>query len=265
MRRAALVVLAACHPASDHKLPSAAITPQVLARVAPTACGIDIAFDGNKAPDIRYRYTYDSFGRLARAVGTYTSGTTETVEYTWDNLDHLMHQVQTGESHAETTASYDTLGDLVLYTTTQTAPHYADARTYTFADFTDAGQPATERLSVLDAPDTTYHFEYDAANRIARAVSDTGSITTYAYDDAESRTITVDTDGGASHGVLSYDDDNRQLAETWGGSEEISSETRYDWAADRLLTVTYSYGTQDAPRELRVFEVDTLRYDCASR
>ena len=269
MRWLALALfVAACHPAGDHKLPGASRTPRMLARTSSPACGIDIALDGNVSPEIRYRYTYDSLGRLVRASGTYSSGAADTVDYTWDNLDNLTRRVQTRAwdgTHSETASSYDTLGDLVLYTNTQTAPHYSDAVTYTFSEFDESGQPAIEHMTLASDGEHAYRFEYDAANRMSRAIEDTGSTTTYTYDDAESRTITIDTDHGAYHGVLSYDDDNHQLAEAWTGTQTIDTETRYDWSADRLLTITYRSGSQDAPRDLRVYEVDTLRYDCASR
>ena len=82
------------------------------------------------------------------------------------------------------------------------------------------------------------------------------SVTTYSYDD-DTRTLVVDTDDGAYHGEIDYDDDARELSETWGGSAAGAdhSRTTYRYAGAQLLAVSYEVG---AP--LAVVEVDTLRY-----
>ena len=85
------------------------------------------------------------------------------------------------------------------------------------------------------------------------------STSTYTYDDAESRTITIDTDGGKFHGVIVYDDLDNEISEDWGGSDPNAefSERLYEYSGDRMLSATFKQG-----KPLAVVETDTLRYDC---
>lgn len=254
-------VLAACSAPAPRKLPGASITPHLeLARVS--ACGVDVALDGHASPDVRYVYTYDPLGRLARATGTWTSGDSDRLDYTWDHLDHLVQLLDTAGSapaQVEIAADYDTLGDLVDYAWNTT--------TYRYSGFAEDGQPTREVIAQPGAADAVYDLGYDASGRIVQASQEGGPTTLYTYDDAATRTVTIDTDHGASLGIIVYDDADRELSESWDGSDPsvIASETRYAWDGDRLLSTTYRSGSYASPHELRTVEVDTLRYDCRSR
>jgi len=258
----AVLALAACTRPSSRALPGASYTPHLRASVATRACGEDVAYDGHSSPDETYSYSYDDFGRLAGAIGSYPyGGDDETTAYAYDNLDHETHMLDTlpsGGGTIEIVADYDTLGDLVDYTYATTIPNSVDTQRYTMSQFTATGQPTIEVISDTSAPDAHYTLAYDAASRIVLAVRDGTSSTTYSYDD-DGRTVTIDTDSGAFTGTIIYDDDNHELSETWGGSDPsaIASQTTYDYDGGQLLDVTYESGTP-----LAVIEVDTLRY-CA--
>ena len=104
-------------------------------------------------PDIRYRYTYDALGRLAHATGTYASGPDDAIDYAYDNLDHVTQTLQTrawDNARVEVAAEYDTLGDLLDYTWTETAPGYTDTLRYDCSMARTGGKgrfvrPATRR------------------------------------------------------------------------------------------------------------------------
>jgi hypothetical protein len=246
-----LVLLAACGTPPEHKLPGASITPQLAARPPAAACGTDIRFSEGGRVELTYRYTYDDFGRLARARGAYTEGGDETIEYAWDNLDHMVHVLQTRSDggRGEVTARYSTLGDMLEYTLLQ-------GRRYTYGGFTEAGQPTRETVD-----NVAYRLEYDGG-RIARVVPEAGGAPTiYTYDD-DARTLVVDTDNGAYRGVVVYDERDHEVSETWDGTEAYASEQLYEWAGDRLLTATYREGSELAPHSLTTAQVETYRYDC---
>lgn len=268
MRAAVLAVLVACGAPPPHKLPAPPLTPHLATRQAPNACGDDVAVNASGVPAIRYSYAYDAAGRLSRATGAYgAGGTDDTIDYTYDNLDHLARVLETrgwGDARVETAAAYDTLGDLVDYTWDETAPDHHDSLRYVYSSFTDAGQPTRETISQLGQPDVGYALDYDASNRIAHVVQDGGPTTTYTYDDEQTRTITVDTGNGGFHGVLVYDDQDHEQSESWDGTDPsaIAREDRYDWTGRRLLGVTYRSGSPAAPHALAIVEIDTLRYDC---
>ena len=63
----------------------------------------------------------------------------------------------------------------------------------------------------------------------------------------------IDSEGGAYRGVVVYDEQNRELSETWTG-EGVAREDEYDYDGDRLLTSTH--------RESGATQVDTYRYGC---
>jgi hypothetical protein len=271
MRVLVLVVLAACSPAPVQRVPGGSLTPHLGARLsarardAAQACGYDVALDGHAAPDIRYRYALDALGRVAHVTGTYATGPDDSIDYAYDHLDHMTHMIETrtyGGQRVEVTQRYDTLGDMTSYALSQ---GLLDQRTYTYSAFTDSGQPTREVIAILHQPDISYELDYDASDRITRAAAD-GEVTTYTYDD-DGRTMTLDTNNGAYHGVVIYDDHNDELSESWDGTDPsvIASQNTYDWDGDRLLSITYRSGTQDFPHDLQTFEVDTLRYECATR
>jgi YD repeat-containing protein len=257
MRRL-LVLLAACGSPADHKLPGASMMPQATQHAAaPPACEDDVAISGHTTPDVRYLYSYDALGRLSHVTGTYAAGSTgETLDYAYDNLGHMTHllDVLGAITLQEVTGNYDTLGDLVDYTYAQKT----QTQHYAMSSFTDAGQPTRQVMSLTGQPDIGYQLDYDRDNRLALAVQDNGPTTTYTYDD-DGRTLAIDTGSGAFHGDIVYDEQNRELSETWGGTDPNApaSEIDYVYAEDRMLSATYRQG-----KPLAVVEVDTLRYDC---
>jgi YD repeat-containing protein len=264
-----LAALAACSSQASPKLPGGSITPHLDGNPANAACGDDVAYDGDSTPDIRYRYAYDSLGRLSHETGTYAAGSDDSIDYTWDHLDHMTHMVQTRgwyDTAYEIVADYDVLGDLVDYSWHQSALDYDEQMAYAYSDFDGSGNPARELVSQTGQPDTGYSLDYDALGRVAHVVQDGGSTTTYTYDDAATRTLTIDTGDGAFHGVIVYDDQNREQSEAWGGTDPtaIASTTQYDWNDGQLLGATFQQGSDNSPASLATIEVDTLVYGCAN-
>ena len=186
-----------------------------------------------------------------------TSSTTR-----YDHLDHLTHSLETRGAdydRAEETEDYDTLGDLVAYTLDQSGPGYDSTTKYLYRDLSASGQPATEIVSFTGSPDSTYQLAYDATDRIV-ARRDRGRFD----DDVHLRRRrleigTIDTDHGAFVGVVTYDDQSRELSEVWGGSDPQAQQqqTTYVWNGDRLGSVTFMQGTP-----LATVEVETPRYRC---
>jgi YD repeat-containing protein len=256
--------LVACSPTPARKLPGATVVPK-LGRTerAAEACGFDIAFNGSPTPTVRYSNTYDELGRVIRAAGRYANfGPDDIIDYTYDHLDHLTHSLETrgaGYDRAEETEDYDTLGDLVAYTLEQSGPGYTTTTGYLYRDLSASGQPATELVSFSGSPDERYQLAYDATDRIVAAVLEGRSTTTYTYDDDDTRSIMIDTDHGAFVGVITYDDQSRELSETWGGSDPQAQaqQTTYTWSGERLSSVTFMQGTP-----LATVEVETPRYRC---
>jgi len=261
---AVALVLAACSPAPQRKLPGVTIVPK-LGRTerAAEACGFDIAFDASAAVSVRYTNMYDELGRVIRVAGRYADlGPDDIIDYSYDHLDHLTHSLETrgaGYDRAEETEDYDTLGDLVAYTLEQTGPGYSATTKYIYRDFSASGRPATEIVGYTGSPDAIYQLAYDANDRLLAAVLEGGSTTTYTYDDDATRSVTIDTDHGAFTGVVLYDDQSRELEETWGGSDPQAQhqQTTYAWAGDRLSSITFMQGTP-----LATVEVETPRYRC---
>ena len=259
-----LAALVACSPTPARKLPGATIVPK-LGRTerAAEACGFDVSFNGSPTVTVRYTYMYDELGRVIRVAGRYEDlGPDDIIDYTYDHLDHLTHSLETrgaGYDRAEETEDYDTLGDLVAYTLEQSGPGYDTTQRYLYRDLTPSGQPSTELISVTDEPDASYQLAYDATDRIIAAVLEGGSTTTYTYDDDDTRSVTIDTDHGAFVGVVTYDDQSRELSETWGGSDPQAQQqqTTYVWSDDRLSSITFMQGTP-----LVTVEVETPRYRC---
>ncbi len=267
MRRALLVAVAACGTPADHKLPGASITPHLEAVVTSAACGDDVSYDGDSATDISYTYDYDTLGRLVHATGVYAAGPDDSIDYSYDYLDHATHTIETrawGNMRIEVSSDYDTLGDLIEYT--WAGGGYNDNYHYVFSAFNDAGAPTRELISQFGQPPVSDQLDYDPSGRIMVIVQNDGSTTTYTYDDSDTRTITIDTDNGAFHGVIVYDDQDHELSESWDGTDPglIAEDSRYEWSGNRLLTETYRSGSTGAPHQLTTFELDTLRYDCPS-
>jgi YD repeat-containing protein len=260
MRRARAlgVALGACTPPASRALPGVSLTPRPEHAVAARACGDDVAFDGDAAPDVRYSFSYDELGRLVGEIGVYSAGgSDETIALSYDNLDH---ETSAADSYpggtTEIAYDYDTLGDLVDYTNATASQVENDTQRYVMSNFTPTGQPLDEVVTVTGEPDAHYVLTYDASARLVLAVRDGASVTTYTYDD-DGRTVSIDTDRGAFTGTIIYDDDDNELSETWGGSDPsaLASQTSYTYDGDRLIGITYERGTP-----LAVIETDTLFY-----
>lgn len=265
--------LMACSPPPEKKLPGmsfsearTATAPTVRSGDAP-ACGLDVSYEGHAVPDIEYAYRYDALGRLAHASGTFAhGGAKDVIDYAYDHLGHMTHMVETraggGAARLEITQSYDTLGDLVAYDYAAVGLQVDDTYRYTYDSFTESGQPAHQVANYPNVPAFGFVLDYDDADRLVHVTGDDGENTTYTYDDTEARRITIDTNAGAFHGEVVYDDGDRELYETWGGTDANArkSETQYSYDGDRLTSVTYH---QTAPEEGS--ETDTLLYRCDSR
>jgi YD repeat-containing protein len=263
------ITLAACTSGSERQLPTAAFTPHLDSQQAPVACGEDVAFYGNPSPDLRYLFTYDTAGRLTNATGAWANnGPTDTIDYMWsgDNLTHMLGVSGWDNSENEITAHYDASDSLLDYTWSYSDATYSDAWTYTYSSFIGVNQPT--QLAITTASDPTvwsYQLAYDASNRLVQATPSSGPATTWTYDDAAG-TITSDTGNGAWQDVLTFDADYRILSATWGGTDPsvIDGEQVYAWTGDQLDTVTYRSGSEQAPHQLDLVQVDTLRYDCSA-
>jgi YD repeat-containing protein len=269
MKAAFVLAIAACGSQTSPNLPGGSITPHLDGNPANAACGDDVAYDGDPTPDVRYRYAYDALGRLSHETGTYAAGSDDSIDYTWDHLDHMTHMLQTRgwyDTRYEIVEDYDVLGDLVDYTWHETATGYDEEMAYVYSQFDGNGNPTREVASQTGEPDIGYSLDYDSLGRVAHVVQDGGSTTTYTYDDAATRTVTIDTGDGAFHGVIVYDDQNREQSEAWGGTDPtaIATTTQYDWSGGQLLGATFQQGSDNSPASLATIEVDTLVYGCAN-
>ena len=100
----ALLAAAACSPAPVQRLPGGSLTPRAQTRMAASACGYDVALDTGAPPVVRYRYALDALGRVAHITGSYTTGPDESIDYSYDHLDHMTHMLDTrtvGSVHVE--------------------------------------------------------------------------------------------------------------------------------------------------------------------
>src|SRR5262249_16711211 len=110
-----------------------------------------------------------------------------------------------------------------------------------------------------------YNLVYDASDRLVQAVPDSGPATTWTYDEV-ARTITASYDNGAYVDVMAYNADYLPLTESWTGSAAgvIDAAETYAWNGTQLDTTTYRSGSEAAPHQLDVIQVDTMRYSCAA-
>src|SRR6185436_9133675 len=93
MRLVAIALLVGCNAPPARQVPGASLTPVMRMRSV-DACGMDSSWSAGPI-DLRYDFTYDALGRLAHARGTYTrGGPEELIEYSWDNLDHMVSVVE---------------------------------------------------------------------------------------------------------------------------------------------------------------------------
>lgn len=260
------ICLVGCTSPEEAKLPSATFTPHMEAQVSSIACGEDIAFYGSPTTDLRYDFVYDGAEHITAANGTWLDyGATESTAYTWngDNLTHMLWTTSWDSSQVEITASYDAANNLVDYTWAAATPDYQDAWTYSFSNFAGPYEPLREVISQSGQPVVSYDLVYDD-DRLVQAIPDSGPSTTWSYDDV-ARTITVDTGNGAFVGVMTYAADYRPLSSSWTGTDPsmIDGDEVYAWNGPRLDTITYRSGTEDAPHQLDLVEVETMRYSCA--
>ena len=263
----AFILVGCTSAAPDHRLPGATFTPHLDSAPASVACGDDIALYGDPSPDLRYTFAYDGSGLVSHAEGVYTAGgADDTIDYTWGagGLTHLLETRGWGDARYEITAAYDGANDLVDYAWDAAAGSEHDHWDYALSGFVGTNQPAREVITEQGQPSFGYTLAYDATGRLVSATPDSGPATTWTYDD-EARTITADTGNGAFDDVISYDDQDRELSDVWGGSDPsaIAGEEDYAWQGDRLDTMTYRSGSQEAPQTLTTVEVDTMRYGCS--
>ena len=256
-----------CTSSAPDKLPGVARTPHLENAPASVACGDDVAFYGNPSPDIRYGYTFDGQGRLSHASGAYAAGgADQSIDYAWNgwNMTHMLSTHGWNDATQWINATYDG-DDLTTYTWDYSTADYHDNWTYAYTDFIGPWQPTRETITQQGGDNFGYTLAYDGDGRLVTATPDGGNAINYTYDDA-ARVITIDSGGGAYHGTVTYDDQFREINETWGGSDPHAwaSEDLYTYSGDRLDTIVYSSGTEDAPQTLTLVETDTLRYNCAA-
>lgn len=262
------ILTAGCTSAPDeHKLPSATFTPHLEMQHSAIACGDDIAFYGSPTPDLHYGFAFDAANHITAANGIWLAdGSTESTVYTWagDNLTNMLWTNSWDTSQAAVVAHYDAANNLLDYTWSVASPDYTDAWTYAFSNFMGPNQPLREDILQAGQPAFGYDLVYDAFGRLSAAIPGTGPSTTWTYDDL-ARTITVDTGNGAFTGVMTYDAADRPLSSTWTGSDPsmIDGEEVYAWTGARLDTITYRSGSDVAPHQLELIQVDTMLYNCA--
>jgi len=258
-----------CTSPAEHKLPSASITPTIESNPAGAACGDALMLNGGTTPDLRYAYDYDGAGNLTQATGVYTAGgANDVVTYNYDNLDRMTHLLETrgwGDTRYEVTADYDTLGQLIDYITDEQNANYHDNWRYIYSQFNAFGEPTHEVISEQGQPDFGYTLAFDPDGRFTGWTDQNGLSGTYTYDDAAG-TITMDTNNGQWTGLITYDSNNRELSESYGGSDPsaIASEETYDWHGDQLASATYRQSPNNDPAQLATVEVDQLDYGCAA-
>lgn len=263
------LLLVGCSAESEKKLPSATFTPHLQTQSTSVACGEDIAFYGSPTPDLRYTFAYDGDGRIQSANGVWLAdNVTDTTTYTWsgDNLTHMLSTSGWDGSTAAIDATYHATNGLTSYSYAVAGPDYSESWTYTLSDFAAPYMPQREDIASGGQPVIGYDLTY-ADDRLVSAIPDDGSpSTTWSYDDAAG-TISVDTGNGAWVAVMTYDtDDFRPLSSTWGGSDPsvIDGDETFAWNGNNLDTVTYRSGTEAAPHQLEVVQVDTLKYNCTA-
>ncbi|MFT3698240.1 MAG: hypothetical protein QM831_34175 [Kofleriaceae bacterium] len=244
-----MIFLFACTPQPARKLPSASRSPAATVRMATKACGFDVEF--NNQAYASYSYSYDDLGRLSGGSGDQG----DVFTYDYDHLDHLTHYTDRISTYtSEQDSSYDTLGQLVDLYIAQRGGGNDNTEHYVYGAFTPTGQPTTEDIT-QNGFKARYLLSYDATDRLVTATLAGGDTTTYTYDD-DGRTLTIDTENGGFHGVITYDDRARELSEVWGGTDPQADprSTTYVYAGDDLQSVTYV--TTDST------EVDTMKYRC---
>jgi YD repeat-containing protein len=265
-----VMLAAACssQAPSDNKLPGASITPQPQTDTQDESCGDIVEFGSDTTPDLTYTNTFDATtGEQTGAVGVYAwGGSNDNIAYSWDahgNWTGMTESNAPGDVQETVSVSYDANQDLIDYATSWTDGSDGDAWDYALSQFIAVNEAAVEVVSEVGGTAVSYALAYDSDGRLVSAIPNVGDAITYTYDDA-ARTLAVSSGDGAYTGLITYDADNNELSEVWGGtgSGVYASSSVYTWNGDDLLTATYAYGTAAAPSTASVYETDTLEYNC---
>jgi hypothetical protein len=272
LKRALLVLVAACGGSTQGPLPGEPLDNNPRPRVGNLPCAGATDSDGDGIDDLTWEYSYDDRGRSIKDVGHYTAGGRDAIAtYAWDNLDHLTAWEQTnapGEQRMDYTATYDTIGNNVGYSMVDiyTPQNYSQYRV-TSSGFDDLGHPQKSLIIVPNIPNSVMTYTYDELGRLIERAQDTGSDgsidsrATITYDDDARTTTTTTTNSDGSHDVVvrTYDQRGKPLSYQRDSVEMDGSrhtyEYDYEWSGDRLLSDTATYDGSVITR-------DTYRYDC---
>ena len=116
-----LLVAGCTSSPTDHKLPSASLTPRADTAATSIACGDAIAFDGDATTDLTYGFSYNSAGEMIHADGVYAAGgPDDEVAYTWDasgDFTGMNENNGFGGSQSVINESYDPTNGLTDYAT----------------------------------------------------------------------------------------------------------------------------------------------------
>jgi hypothetical protein len=274
LKRALLLVVAACRGSAHGPLPGEPIDGSPKPRLGNLPCAGATDSDGDGVDDLFWTYEYDDRGRSIRDLGKYTSGANDAMAtYAWDNLDHLTlwSNVNTpGEQRMDYAATFDTIGNNVNYSFVDiyTPQDFSQYRV-TSSGFDDLGHPQRSIVTVPMVPDAVWTYTYDELGRLVERDDDEGSDgtidsrETISYDDDARTTTTTRTSTDNSHSVT---------VRTYGPRGELvsyhqdsvyvdGSHHTYDydneWSGDRLLSDST---TSDGVLITR----DTYSYDCST-
>jgi YD repeat-containing protein len=235
-------------------VPGEPVTVQLAPDTANQPCtGTVTAPDGSAMGTVVF--SYDAQGREAQALETFTDSTTDTSNYSYDNLSHVIHMddLETGFSDVWD-ITYDSLGDMVNVSDTTTFDTDTTSFHLVYSDFDENGNP-THMTSDDEPGETTY--SYDSFGRLVYEV-DSGSdgVSSVAYDE-DARVVTrYDSAGGMLVGTTTttYDKQNRTLSRFSDyGMGKGGVENDYD--GDRRVSQTlYLKGNATS--------TTTYNYDC---
>jgi YD repeat-containing protein len=237
-------------------------------------------------PRVVVSNTYDVDGNRTTAVTSVNGSTSYTNSYTYDTLDRLSVETQTGSGIANKKVSYvyDNAGDVTAVNRYNTSNVFLGQTTYQY-------DPTTGRLTLLaDTPwgsgtssytDTydlddrrtlvqfnadyaTYNntYTYDHDGQLTGETSDNGGIGNYDYGydlngnrTSESDTITADNRVTAdTHGTYTYDHEGNRATKVSGSATWTYA---YD-ARQRLTGITTNTGTNTT-------QTVTYTYDASDR
>jgi RHS repeat-associated protein len=195
------------------------LTSQVATRVGgPTGGLMNLTYNYQaQAGQMGAGTTVGNAGQLMSISGT-INGTTETANYTYDDLGRLVTSSQTSNgARAQRRFAYDRWGNRTqVYDATSGGTLIQNTAWY------QDGGVTTNRLAVVSDSSVGYReYTYDAAGNVTNDL-----VHTYQYD-AENRLVSVD--GGAT-ATYSYDHQNRRIKKTIG-----STVTHYVWQGSQVL------------------------------